>query len=420
MSTHAEAALVGSAVEHVVAEEDHAGARAERRHAGRKPLGDRFEQAGGVEQQRHRRGLSAPGSTRASTPSSWSAVRTSRLQRRGRAGKPACVANAPCRASTPTFTWRPLTHCRTSVEASICAPAPSASAGCDRCRDALATSLDRFHGVEPGARRRRGRPGTSAAPDARAVPRLRRRPVADQKPVQRMDRARTSFAISPTLRTWTTARQGGEGPRNPGGRIDPRTDPAEWLEASNGQSPPETVASFEAAMAAERTAFDRRLRDAGDDVPSRRPYGLSTGPCSARTCFGTCGCTSATSSSLSVCLTTPRSARTAWPRCTRLTVASTVPTFLGSTVSASIELTGGAPGSLRVGRFAGRTRVDFARTNGEAELRAELGPLVDSLAGRGPDVADVLDGPSDVGGVAHAVARLPAADRLTTSRGRPA
>ena len=50
----AEALLVGTAVQYVVGEQDHPGARAGNRHLVRQPLGDRGEQTRGLEQERHR------------------------------------------------------------------------------------------------------------------------------------------------------------------------------------------------------------------------------------------------------------------------------------------------------------------------------------------------------------------------------
>ena len=104
----AEAALVGPAVEHLGAEQDHPGAGAERGHA-RRPGARRAGRTG-----RTTRAASTSWSTRrragpARRPRrAASGVRTSDgAQRRGRASASAWRAKAPCRARTPTFTWGP-------------------------------------------------------------------------------------------------------------------------------------------------------------------------------------------------------------------------------------------------------------------------------------------------------------------------
>ena len=104
----AEAALVGPAVEDLGAEEDHPGAGAEGRQPVGQALGQRVEQPGRLEQHRHRGATRRRAGPARRPRRARPGVRTStRLSAEGRAGTRRARAKAPCRASTPTFTWGP-------------------------------------------------------------------------------------------------------------------------------------------------------------------------------------------------------------------------------------------------------------------------------------------------------------------------
>ena len=135
------------------------------------------------------------------------------------------------------------------------------------------------------------------------------------------------------------------------------------------------------------------------------------------------GSTSATSSSLSACLTNRTLAENRLAALYGLAIASTAPTFFGSSVTLAIELTGAAPGIYGIAAEPEQVRVDFRGSNGKPAMRAELAALVDSLAGRGPEVAevvDVVDGSVDSVEPLDDLAWFAAADGLTTSRVRRA
>ena len=136
---------------------------------------------------------------------------------------------------------------------------------------ALAKCVDRFRGVEPG-------PGAVAGALATQRDRmlvLFRSFDDDQWQARSRCNAWTVHDVARHLvdvANIDSALQRGEGPRTAGGRVDPTKDPDEWLEASRGQTPSETVAAFEAAVAAEREAFERRVDDGGDELLPG-PYG---------------------------------------------------------------------------------------------------------------------------------------------------
>src|SRR5262245_3007456 len=137
--------------------------------------------------------------------------------------------------------------------------------------DVLATSIDRFRGVEPG-------PDAVAA----ALANHRQRMLAlvrtfDDDQWQMQSRC-SEWTVHDVVRhladvaNMDTALQRGQGPRNADGRIDPRNDPAVWLEASRGQTPVETVAAFEAAAGDEQSVLKQRIHDGGDELLPG-PYG---------------------------------------------------------------------------------------------------------------------------------------------------
>ena len=103
----AEAALVGPAVEDLGAEEDHPGAGAEGGQPVGQPLGQRVEQPGRLEQHRHRGGLAARQHERVDLVELGGGADLAGLSAEGAQAAQRAAANAPCRASTPTFTWGP-------------------------------------------------------------------------------------------------------------------------------------------------------------------------------------------------------------------------------------------------------------------------------------------------------------------------
>ncbi|HEX2382644.1 MAG TPA: maleylpyruvate isomerase family mycothiol-dependent enzyme [Acidimicrobiales bacterium] len=259
---------------------------------------------------------------------------------------------------------------------------------------AVATTIDRFHGVEPGPE---AVAGALATQRARMLELFRTFDEHQWRAATRcsvwtvQDVARHLVDVA----NLDSALQRGEGPRTPDGRIDPRNDPATWLAESDGQTPAETVAAFEVAAEAERAAFERRIRD-GDDELLPGPYGPLHWAALGAHLFWDAWLHER---DVVVPLGLPHEPTLAENRLAALyalTVSSTVPTFFGSTLTFSIELTSSAPGVYVIDASAESTRVWFTGTNGDAKLRADLEPLLDSLAGRGADVIDVVDGPADV------------------------
>jgi uncharacterized protein (TIGR03083 family) len=253
----------------------------------------------------------------------------------------------------------------------------------------IATSIDRFHGAVPGPRAVAG-----------ALASQRRRLLAlfgsfDDDEWQVRSRCSTWTVHDVVRHLVDVASIGnalllGEGPRTAGGRVDPTKDPDEWLEASREQTPSETVAAFEAAVAAEREAFERRVDDDGDELLPG-PYGLLHWVSLSTHVFWDAWLHER---DVVVPLDLPHECPLAENRLAALyglAIASTPPTFFGSNVTLAIELTGAAPGVYEMAAAPEQVRVDFRGSNGTPVMRAELGALIDSLAGRGPEVLEVVD-----------------------------
>jgi uncharacterized protein (TIGR03083 family) len=192
------------------------------------------------------------------------------------------------------------------------------------------------------------------------------------------------------------ALQRGEEPRNEGGRIDPRNDPGRWLAASQGQSPSETVADFESMAQEERSIFRERIRDAGDELLPG-PYGPLHWSSLAAHLFWDAWLHER---DIAFPLDLEPDASLAENRLAALyglAIASVAPTFFDSTVTLAIEMTGFAPGVYEIAAITPeKICVDFRGAGTKPAMRAELGTLIDSLAGRGPEVADVLEPVADV------------------------
>jgi uncharacterized protein (TIGR03083 family) len=258
----------------------------------------------------------------------------------------------------------------------------------------VATCVDRFGGVEPG-------PQALAA----AFTSQRQRMTAlfhgfDESQWQTQSRC-SEWTVQQVVRHLVDAAtiEGellrGEGPRNEGGRIDPRTDPGKWLAASDGQSSAETLAAFDAASTAEQAALEQRSR-MGGEVLLPGPYGPMHWTSLVAHLFWDAW---VHERDIVVPLGITHDATAEEDRLAALyalVVSATAPTFVGGTVTTTVELTGAARDVYDIAASADGTRVEIVDRADDAKVRAELGPLVDSLAGRGPEVDAVAEGPSDV------------------------
>jgi hypothetical protein len=183
----------------------------------------------------------------------------------------------------------------------------------------------------------------------------------------------------------------GEEPRNKGGRIDPRNDPGRWLEASRGQSPPETLAAFEKMAEEERSIYEQHVLDGSDELLPG-PYGPLHW-----SSFGAHLFWDAWLHERDIVLPLglepdPSLAENRLAALYGLTIASVAPTFIGSTVKLPVEVTGAAAGVYEIAAITPeRICVEFRGGNARPAMRADLGTLLDSLAGRGPDVGEVVE-----------------------------
>ncbi len=379
---HGEAALIVSPVEHVRCEEDHAGAGAERRKPAGQPLGHRGAEPRRVEQQGHGGGLASGEDERIDAVEiGWDAD-LSRVSAEG-------AENAGVGGERPLQRKDADLHLEASdasaheCRGDHCARAPSrgqAGAMSERSEPTPATTIDRFHGVEPG-------PGAVAS--ALATQRARMLELFrtfDDRQWQAATRC-SDWTVHHVARhlvdvaNLDSALQRGEGPRTPDGRIDPRADPATWLAASDGQTPAETVAAFEVAAEAERAAFEGRIREGGDELLPG-PYGpLHWAALGAHLFWDGW----LHERDVVVPLGLPHEPTLAEDRLAALyalTISSTAPTFFGSTLTFSIELTGCAPGvydDRRVGRrnprvVRRRERRSRAARRPRTVARLTLGP----------------------------------------------
>jgi len=261
--------------------------------------------------------------------------------------------------------------------------------------DVLATSIDRFRGIEPG-------PDAVAA----ALASHRQRMLALVRTfddTQWQARSRCSeWTVHDVVRhladvaEMDIALQRGDGPRNPDGHIDPRNDPDAWLEASRGQTPAETVAAFEAAADAEQVALQHRIRDGGGELLPG-PYGpLHWASLAAHLYWDAW----LHERDIVVALGLRHGSTVVEDRLAALyglMIAAYAPTVAGATVKLSVELRGSTTDVFEVDASPdGASACVLDGADGPAMIRAETGALLDALSGRGPDVADVVEGPSDI------------------------
>jgi uncharacterized protein (TIGR03083 family) len=179
-----------------------------------------------------------------------------------------------------------------------------------------------------------------------------------------------------------------------GTSIDPRNDPLRWLEASEGQTPSQTMAAFETAIEAERSAIERCIR-AGDDLLVDGPYAPLHWSVLATHVFWDAWLHERDIASP---LGLPHDATRAEDRLAALyglAVAAVPPTFTGTTVDVAIELTGSAPGVYEIAASPDSTSVTATDATSPAQVTADLRHLLDALSGRGDDVATVVHGSSD-------------------------
>ncbi len=259
---------------------------------------------------------------------------------------------------------------------------------------AIATGLDRFGGVEPG-------PEVVAAALACQRRRLSELFRTFDEPQWQAQSRCSDWTIHHVVRHVVDAATidgellRGEGPRNDQGRVDPRSDPDRWLTASDGQSPSDTIAAFDAASSAEQAAFEQHSREGGDEMLPG-PYGPLHWTTLAAHLFWDGWLHER---DILVPLGRPHAATAEEDRLAALyalAVSATTPTFVGGTVNATLELTGGPRGVYDVVASADGTRVRFLDGAKTADARADLAALIDSLAGRGPDVDEVAEGPPEL------------------------
>jgi uncharacterized protein (TIGR03083 family) len=253
----------------------------------------------------------------------------------------------------------------------------------------VATCIDRFRGIEPGP---------DAVASALATHRERTLSLFrtfDDEQWQAPSRC-SEWTVHEVVRhlvdvaNLDSALLRGEGPRTPDGRIDPRADPADWLSASDGQTPEETIAAFEIAIGAERHAFEQRITDKTDELLPG-PYGPLHWAAMGAHLFWDAWLHER---DIVVPLALPHDPTPAENRLAALyalTISSVAPTFFGSSIHLTVELAGNAPGIYEIDSTADSTRVQFAGVDGSGEVRADLDTFLDALAGRGPEILDVVE-----------------------------
>ena len=257
--------------------------------------------------------------------------------------------------------------------------------------DAIAVSLDRYGGVEPGPEV----VGAALQLQRARLLELFRGFTAEQW--QAASRC-SEWTVHEVVRHLVNAANldgawlRGETPAENDGRIDPRSDPQRWLEASHGQTPDDTVAAFEAAAGSEQTALLHRVATRSTDQVGG-PYGpLHWAMLAAHVLWD--GWLHERDIVLPLGL--PHESSAEEDRLAALyglTISSTVPALFGSALAMTIELTGSAHGFYEIDATSEGTSVRVA-VDGTADLQADTCALLDSLAGRGEALVDVVNGPA--------------------------
>ena len=177
--------------------------------------------------------------------------------------------------------------------------------------------------------------------------------------------------------------------------FDPRTTPTEWLDQSSSQSPEETLAALRTAIRDEHDCFVERIAAADDGldvVPTGRHVHWSVLPLHVfwdawlheRDVLLPAGIEPAA---------TPDEVRLAVMY--GLLVAGVPPAAMGDPLSVSFHLDGGDEYRYALSCQDGELAITAA-AGSQPTLRGDALAVVDSLIGRGPEVAEVLDGPTAV------------------------
>lgn len=173
--------------------------------------------------------------------------------------------------------------------------------------------------------------------------------------------------------------------------FDARETPNVWLERTAGEPPAATVAALRAAAADEEEALDHRLAH-GPDGTEMGPYGpIHWTVLSAHVLWDAWLHERDVCRPLDVDVqTTP--AEEGAVALYGLLIATVPALLLGRPCRATVALTAGGGRAYQVSLGPGSASVRPASPEAPADLRGELGAVVDSLAGRGPLLADVLRG----------------------------
>ena len=288
----------------------------------------------------------------------------------------------------PIFTWRPLAHRRTSVEPGDCAWHRDRTGQAERSwGHRWQWLLDRFDGVEPDAAAVAGALRRATRPDGSAVPDLRRR-ASGRRPAGaangRSTRSPATSWTSPTSRRRCSG-AGRRGRRTAASILG--ATPATWLEASDEVRRPARPSP--------------RSRPRRSDEQARATASVCSSPTAATSClpgpygplhWSTLGAHLFWDAWLHerdivararLARTSRSAAEDRLAALYGLAISSTAPTFFGSPSRSRSSSADRARASTR--SRPGRTPRRAARggTGEAATAQAELGPFLDSLAGRG-------------------------------------
>lgn len=192
-----------------------------------------------------------------------------------------------------------------------------------------------------------------------------------------------------------TAQLTGQAPAFPSDQpFDPRTTPKQWLDETRDHGTADTIATFEARAAAEADALARASAALGDTM-FRGPFGRIHWSAFMAHVFWDAWLHER---DIVTVLDMPHRAAPHEDRLAALyglLVAAVAPSLAGAKVDTTIELRGEIPLLVHVVAADGGASATVVNDATPA-LSGELGATLDTLAGRGPTAAEVVDGPADI------------------------
>lgn len=176
-----------------------------------------------------------------------------------------------------------------------------------------------------------------------------------------------------------------------GDRFDPRETPARWLDRTAGQGPADTVADLRQCCAREELALRAGL-DQGRDDAVQAPYGQVHWTVLATHVFWDAWLHARDVTEVLHCGPPSTPAEDELVALYGLLIASVPALRMNHHFDLTVALACGDGRRYLASVAPGRVGLDTTEVAEEYDLHGELAPVVDALAGRGPELESVLPG----------------------------